>query len=341
MLSSEANYKSQDFVMKALRISTFAENLENLFLEELRDGSLSPGEVKIKVLAACINPSDVKNVQGKIAITRLPRIPGRDFSGIVVDGPPNLIGREVWGSGGDTGFTRDGSHAEFLVIPAAAVSRKPRNLSFEEASCVGVTFLTAYEGLFQRAHLQEGETLLVTGAQGGVGTAVLQLGQTRNAKMIAVGRGPMPSDRFAGLDLLGYVDTSKSDLNGSVKEITKGQGVDVVYDCVGGELFEPALSTLRQLGRQLAITSVGTPRVSFDLLHFYHRRLSLFGVDSLSLTVTEGAKVLDSLAPLFESGRLKPSPVAKRGTLQDAHELYSYVAAGNPGKVVFSMATAK
>jgi NADPH:quinone reductase len=327
--------------MKALRISTFADNLQNLSLEDLPDRSLSPGEVKIKVLAACVNPSDIKNAQGRMSITTLPRTPGRDFAGIVVDGPQELVGTEVWGSGGDIGFTRDGSHAEFLVIPAAAVSRKPRNLSFEEASCVGVTFLTAYEGLFHRANLQQGETLLVTGAQGGVGSAVLQLGQTRNAKLIAVDRRRFRPEKYAGLDLLGHVDTSRSDLKESVREITKGQGVDVAYDCIGGELFEPVLSTLRQQGRHIAITSVGTRRVTFDLLDFYHHRLSLFGVDSLALSVTDSAKLLNSLAPLFESGRLKPFPIAKRGTLENAHELYSDVAAGTAGKVVFTIATAK
>lgn len=322
--------------MKALRFSTFAENLQNLSLEQLPDSPLRPGEVKIKILAACLNPSDIKNVQGKISVTTLPRTPGRDFAGIVVDGPPSLVNSEVWGSGGDIGFTRDGSHAEFLMIPATAVSPKPRNLSFEEAACVGVNFLTACEGLIHRANLQQGETLLVTGARGGVGSAILQLGQTHNAKLIAVDRGPLQPEKFAGLDLLGYVDTSKSDLKEAIKEITKGQGVDVVYDCVGGELFEPVLATLRQLGRHVAITSVGTTRVTFDLASFYHRRLTLLGVDSLALTATDGAKLLSSLAPLFESNRLQSSPIAKRGTLENARELYSYVAAGNPGKAVFT-----
>jgi NADPH:quinone reductase len=323
--------------MKALRISNFADSLENLRVEELPDAPIRDGEAKLKIVAACINPSDVKNVQGKMARTRLPRTPGRDFAGVVVEGPAEMLGTEVWGSGGDIGLTQDGSHAEYLVIPAAAVACKPHRLSFEEASCVGVNFLTAYQGLFRCANLQPGETLLVTGAQGGVGSAVLQLGQTQKAKLIAVDRKPAEKEKFAGLDLLGYVDTSESDLKDAVEQITKGQGVDVSFDCVGGELFEPALSTLRQLGRHIAITSVGTRRVSFDLLDFYHRRLTLFGVDSLAITVTDGATLLASLAPLFESGQLKPSPIAERGTLDDARKLYSYVASGHPGKAVFSL----
>jgi NADPH:quinone reductase len=322
-------------MMKALRFSAFAEDLRSLSVEELPDPAIHPGEAKVKVMAASINPSDVKNVQGKMASTTLPRTPGRDFSGIVVEGPEDRINAEVWGSGGDIGFTRDGSHAEYLVIPAEAISPKPKNLTFEQAACVGVNFLTAYQGLFHCAKLQQGETLLVTGAQGGVGSAVLQLGQTQNAKLIAVDRKPFTTSGFAGIDLLGYVDITKSDLKETVKQITGSKGVDVTFDCVGGELFEPVLATLRQLGRHVAITSVGTRRVSFDLLDFYHRRLTMYGVDSLAISVTEGASLLAALAPLFEAKLLKPSTIARRGSLDAARELYSFVVAGGPGKVVF------
>ena len=233
------------------------------------------------------------------------------------------MGTQVWGSGGDIGFTRDGSPAEFLMIPAEAVSPKPGNLSYEQAACVGVNFLTAYQGLFRCAKLQVGETLLVTGSQGGAGSAVLQLGQTHNAKLIAVGRKPPVRESFAGLDLFAYVDISKDNLREAVQELTEGKGVDVAFDCVGGELFEPVLSTLGLLGRQVVITSAAPRRVRFDIRDFYYRRLTLLGVDSLSLTVTDGASLLNSLAPLFEAGHLRPASIAKYGTLDEARELYS------------------
>jgi len=321
--------------MKAIRISVFSDVLDNLVVEDVPGLPLAAEEARVKVMAACINPSDVKNVQGKMEGTTLPRIPGRDFAGIVVDGPSNLVGTEVWGTGGDVGFSRDGSHAEFITIPAEAASPKPRALTFEQAACVGVNFATAYQGLIRCAKLQAGETLLVTGASGGVGSAVLQLGQTLNANLIAVDRKPFKLESFEAVKLLGFVDASQTKLGESVAQITKGAGVDVVFDCVGGELFEPALSTLRQLGRYIAITSVGMRRVSFDLLDFYHRRLTLFGVDSRALTVTDCARLLDSMSPLFEAGRLWPSGISKRGTLADARELYSFVDRGGAGKAVF------
>src|SRR6266850_753488 len=182
--------------MRAAYITAFSKTLENLRVETVPDPIVTSGEAKIKILAASVNPSDVKNIQGKMEGTILPRIPGRDFAGVVVDGPSNLLGAEVWGTGGDVGFTRDGTHAEFIVVPVDAVTLKPRRLSFEQAACVGVNFVTAYLGLVTRAKLQPGETLLVTGAGGGVGSAVLQLGQSLKARLIAADRKPFEAGAF-------------------------------------------------------------------------------------------------------------------------------------------------
>jgi NADPH2:quinone reductase len=98
----------------------------------------------VRIEAASVNPSDVKNVAGRMSQTTLPRVPGRDYSGVVIDGPKEWINQEVWGTGGDAGFTRDGSHAEYIQVPVASLVRKPETLSYEQAACVGVTFVTAW-----------------------------------------------------------------------------------------------------------------------------------------------------------------------------------------------------
>jgi NADPH:quinone reductase-like Zn-dependent oxidoreductase len=304
-------------------------------VENLPDLAAGLEEVVVRVRAASINPSDAKNVQGKMEGTTLPRTPGRDFSGVVVDGAQNLRGMEVWGTGGDVGFTRDGSHAEFIAIPAAAAAAKPANLTFEQAACVGTNFVTAYEGLINRARVKEGEIVLVTGALGGVGNAVLELAQAFGAKVIAVDRALSDKAQFENVTVIGYASTSQKQWVDSVREMAGGNGVNVVFDCVGGELFEPALSTLGHLGRQVSITSAGARRVSFDLLDFYHRSLTLLGVDSRPLTVTDSARILDSLAPLFSKGTLKPAKISRKGSLQDAVALYSHVLEGGAGKAVF------
>src|ERR1700677_176232 len=106
--------------MHAVRLRQFGK-LTDLKIEELPTPSPAAGEILLRLTAASVNPSDVKNVQGFMHQTKLPRTPGRDFAGTVIAGPSALVGTEVWGTGGDLGFTRDGSHAEFLVLPASGV----------------------------------------------------------------------------------------------------------------------------------------------------------------------------------------------------------------------------
>ena len=105
--------------------------------------SRAANEVLIEVKAAAVNPSDVKAATGLMAYAVFPRTSGRDYAGIVIDGPAGTIGREVFGSSGDLGIRRDGTHATHLVVEAEAVVEKPTNLSWEEAAGIGVPFVTA------------------------------------------------------------------------------------------------------------------------------------------------------------------------------------------------------
>jgi NADPH:quinone reductase len=98
----------------------------------------------VRVMAASINPSDVKNVAGAMRQTTPPRIPGRDFAGVLEVGPSEWIGAEVWGTGGDTGFTRDRTHAEMIAVQVASLRRKPETLSFDEAASVGLNYVAAW-----------------------------------------------------------------------------------------------------------------------------------------------------------------------------------------------------
>lgn len=326
--------------MQALRFHEFG-GFEKLSVETIPDPQPKADEVVVKVRAGSLNPSDAKNVLGRMEGTTLPRTPGRDFAGLVIAGPSNMIGQEVWGTGGDTGFTRDGSHAELIVLPAAGVCPKPQNLSFEEAASAGVNFVTAWVGLMDRVGFREGETVLVTGAGGGVGSAVIQLVKWKGGRTVGVDRSPMSREQQEqlGIDhaVIADADAGYKGMIESALGFSHGKGVDVVYDCVGGPMFEPCLRTLGRLGRQANITSVGERRVSFDLVDFYHRQLRLFGVDSRAYDTVASAALLAHLTPGFESGALKPIRVAKRFNLSEAREAYSQVNDGSlRGKAVFT-----
>lgn len=321
--------------MKALRFNSFGD-VSVLRVEELPTPVPGPDEVLVQVHASSINPSDVKNVQGKMKQITLPRTPGQDFAGVVVAGDKEIIGQEVWGTGGDVGFTRDGSHAESIVIPKRGARPKPKSLSMVEAASVGRNYVTAYFGLVQKAELKEGETVLVTGASGGVGSSVIKIAKSRAARVIAVYRqAPDPEKtRQLGIDLA--LSSLSDDFADRVKEFTKGKGVDVVFDSVGGPLFEVALNTLGMGGRQVNITSVGNTRVSFDLLNFYRRQITLFGINTITLDAVASADILEALRPAFEQGRLTPPEIARTCSLDEAVEAYRQVDSGTAkGKIVF------
>src|ERR1035441_6634477 len=149
--------------MLAARMIEFGKP-EALRVVEIEDPRPTPDEVLIAVRAAGVNPSDIGNLAGRFSRTKLPRTPGRDYAGVVVEGPPELLGREVWGTGGELGFTRDGSHAQYVVVPGGAVREKPASLSFEQAAGIGVPFVTAWLAVVQAAQVTAGETFLVTGS---------------------------------------------------------------------------------------------------------------------------------------------------------------------------------
>jgi NADPH:quinone reductase-like Zn-dependent oxidoreductase len=313
--------------MLAIRIHQFSAPSE-LQLEQLPKPSISNDEVLVQVHAAGINPSDVKNVQGNMEGTTLPRIPGRDFAGVVVEGTESLVGLEVWGTGGDVGFTRDGSHAEFIALPKTAIKPKPSNLSMTEAGSAGVTYVTAWLAIMEAAHLTAADTLLVIGATGGVGSAAIQIGRWQGAQVIGTVR--RESDRTVA-EVIGaqtIINLENQDLPSSVFATTNGKGANVILDTVGGAMAETCLHALSHKGRLLEISApTGNSRISFDLRDFYHRESRLFGVDSRSVDVTGCATILEKLTPGFEAAALRLiSPTVTSYPLSKAIQAYEQIA---------------
>lgn len=320
--------------MKAIQFKTFGSP-EVLEYVDLPAPSADADNAVVQVKSASINPSDVKNVSGHFDHTQLPRTPGRDFSGVVVEGPAEWIGAEVWGTGGDIGFTRDGTHAEFIKIPVTGLSRKPSTLSHEQAAAIGVNFVVAWLGTVDYAQLKAGETIAVIGAGGGVGGAVVQIAKARGCRVIGVDRHQPDAASPAGRLIDEYVAIDEHTAE-RVKALSGG-GVDVVYDSVGGVMFETALGLVKRRGRVIEISATGKRRVEFDMIDFYHNETQLLGVDSAKLGVAESAPLMTALVEGFESGALQPPEIAKRFTLEHAREAYEAVAAGTRGRVVITM----
>jgi NADPH:quinone reductase len=161
---------------RSVRLSAKAADAASL-APVIETHTLSRGEndLLIELKAAAVNPSDVKAATGLMPYAVFPRTPGRDYAGVVIDGPAGWTGREVFGSSGDLGIRRDGTHATHLVVEAEAVVEKPKGISWEEAAGIGVPFVTAMEGLRRAGIPKAGETVLVMGVNGKVGQAAVQI----------------------------------------------------------------------------------------------------------------------------------------------------------------------
>lgn len=312
--------------MRAVVIRQFGEP-KLLKVEAVPTPEPGPDEVLVAVKAASINPSDVKNVAGAMHGTTLPRIPGRDFAGIVVRGYADLIGHEVWGTGGDIGFMRDGSHAEYILLPQTAITPKPAALSMDAAALAALTFVTAWEALVTAAGVSSGETVVILGAAGGTGSAAIQIAKAHGARVIGAVRSdddfPVVRQDGAG----DVINTRSVNIVDAIRSLTNNRGADVVFDG-SGMMFAEAVEVAAMEGRIPVIAAPADGKASFNLRSLYRKLLRIHGVDTRSLGAVACAKLLAQMAPKFESGQFK----ARTGrSLPLAAAVEAYEQAGHGG----------
>ena len=305
---------------KAADPQSIAPSVERFGLRPMR-----ADQVLVEVRAAGVNPSDVKAAIGLMPYAVFPRTPGRDYAGVVIEGPRDLVGREVFGSSGDLGIRQDGSHATHLVVEAEAVVEKPRNMSLDEAAGIGVPFVTAWEGFCRAGLPNAGDTVLVLGLNGKVGQAAAQIATWRGARVIGVVRKEEGYEGHAS-GSVEVVVSSGTDVAARVRELTEGRGASIVFNTVGDPYYEAGAKALAVLGRQILIAAIDRI-VPFDILAFYKGRHTYVGVDTISLGSVESGAHLKALVPGFASGRLKPFPIRESAVhrLEDAAAAYAKV----------------
>jgi NADPH:quinone reductase len=313
---------------KAADVAALAPAVEQRTLSRGND------EVLIEVKAAAVNPSDVKAATGLMPYAVFPRTPGRDYAGVVIDGPKELIGREVFGSSGDLGIRRDGTHATHLAVEADAVVDKPKTISWEEAAGIGVPFVTAMEG-FRRAGLPKpGDTVLVMGVNGKVGQAAVQIASWHGARVMGVVRKAEAYEGHASSDVE-VIDASSTDVAAQVRELTGGHGADIVFNTVGDPYFQAAHKSLALRGRQILIAAVDRI-VQFNILEFYRGQHTYVGIDTLALSSRATGAVLHELGLGFAGGHLKPFPINPSAiySLEDTKRAFVAVAGSSRDRVI-------
>ena len=317
--------------MKALQFSATGD-LASLRFVDVATPVPAADEVLVQIKAAGLNPSDVKNVLGRFPYTTLPRIPGRDFAGVVVEGPQALLGQEVWGTGRDLGFFADGSHAEFVKVSAKGVAHKPSHLSFAQAASLGVPYTTAWDAL-ERSGVGKGTRLLVIGANGAVGSAALALAKIRGAKVLAAVRRVEQVEVLQGQGVEAIALGAPDDLGVQVNSVFKG-GADVIFDTTGFWL-PAAVAGLAPFGRIAIIAAPVDGQVQLPALALYRKGGSVVGINSLLYNCEQCAVMLEQFGRFFDEGSL-PMPTGLREVaLAEGLQSYGEVNSGSADKIIF------
>ncbi|MCB1699947.1 MAG: NADPH:quinone oxidoreductase family protein [Pseudomonadales bacterium] len=300
---------------------------------------LGEHDVRVRVKAAGLNFPDVLIIQGKYQFQpELPFIPGNECSGEI-----EAVGAAVTRfKVGDKVISASGTGAfcEQIAVNENAVFPMPDALSFEQAAGVSITYFTSYYALKQRANIQPGETMLVLGAAGGVGTTAIELGKLMGARVIAAASS---DEKLALCKQLGadeVINYSTTSLKDAVKELTGGKGVDVVYDPVGGEYAEPAIRSMAWNGRYLVIGFASGPIPKIPLNLTLLKGCSIVGVFWGRFTGEEPKVHLQNIAELWElfaAGKLNPV-VTDVFPLEQYEEAYNCMIERRArGKVIITM----
>ena len=294
--------------MRALVVEALEADYAGCRLTDFPTPEPGPGEVRVKVKAAAVNFPDLLQTRGEYQHKpALPFIPGLEMAGEI-----DALGEGVthWKVGDAVvGPARIGGFAEYAVSPAAALNAKPERLSFSQAAGYGAAYLTAYVALVRRANVQPGEWVLVHGAAGGVGLACVDLAKAMGAKVIAASA----SDEKLKIIADEYAPDALVNVTGGfrekVKEITGGRGADVIYDPVGGDVFDESVRCIAFDGRLLVIGFTSGRLPTLPVNYALIKGFSVMGVRAGEYGrkfPQRGRENNDAIWKLAQEGKVRP-----------------------------------
>ena len=315
-----------------------------LRIETVNRPNPAAGEVLVRIKASAVNPLDLKIRAGEAAHARhpLPAILGIDLAGVVEKVGVGVTafrpGDEVYGMTGGVGGIQ-GSLAEYAAVDADLLAHKPANLSMREAAALPLVFITAWEGLVDRAAVHAGQKVLVHGGAGGVGHIAIQIARAFDADVFATGssNGAEMLTRYGATP----IDYRTTPVDSYVAQYTGGRGFDIVFDTVGGATLDASFTAVRRFGHVVSALGWGT----HALAPLSFRAASYSGIFTLLPLLTgEGrahhGEILREAAALAEAGKLTPHVNAGRFTFSDVDAAHDAVRSRTAsGKIVVDIAS--
>ncbi len=324
--------------MKTLIIKTHAKDADSIAFEWVEKSTpmLTADECLIKIATSGINPSDALATLGYFKNAVTPRIPGRDFSGEVVKGPTHMIGKKVWGTGGGAGIEFDGTQAEYIKLPAAALAEIPYNIDLLTAGGQTLPYTTAYYSLVKRAQIKPYETVLVVGALGQVGRAAMSICQWKNSNAIALVRG---KEELAQALKLGWIAINSEEANLKEKILAANNDlpVNIILNSVGNIYWQAFIESLAEFGRIVTIGARENAReATLNLFELYRSNQEIIGINTIAFDFNANAKFLNEMKSGFEQNKLTPLAVEKSMIYppEQAVTAYQEVLQGKSGKRV-------
>jgi NADPH2:quinone reductase len=304
--------------MRVWRVHAWGEP-ESMRLEEVDTPPVGPGEVRIRNCAAALNFFDILQVQGKYQLKPpFPFIPGAEVAGLVDSVGPDVEG---WSPGERVmAISRGNGFADFSVVKASNVFRLPQAMTFPEGAAVPIAYHTSYFALHRRGQLRAGETLLVHAGASGVGMAAIQIGRALGARVIATASTEIKREfaRAQGAELA--LDYGTEEWVDRLKDATAGAGADVIYDPVGGDVFEQSTKCIAAEGRLLVVgfASGRIPTIAANRILL--KNMAVVGVlwgGYLQAHPEYSASVHRALSVMYEQGKIRPS-IGAQWSFEDA-----------------------
>lgn len=315
--------------MKAIRVREFG-GPEKMVLEEVADLTPAAGEVVVKVYAAGVNPVDAYMRTGTyVSKPSLPYTPGSDASGIVVavgSGVQHKVGERVYVAG-----SLSGTYAEQTLCKESQVHLLPERVTFQQGAALGVPYATAFRAIFHKARIVPGETILINGASGTVGTAAVQFARAHGLTVIGTAGSEKGREMVHSQGAHFALDHSAADLAEQVQKITNGKGVNVVIEMLANKNLASDLQLLGKNGRLVIVGNRGT--IEINPRDAMTRDAVIYGMTLFNVPEQDLASIHAGLRAGLEAGIASPI-ISKELPLAKASESHEAVFSSMNGKIV-------